>query len=177
VSQRQLGPVEKRAFVIPGKRSAALEEHGGTWRVCRAGVEPHGQGGDAGCAGPADAVLPDWLELAVAVDEVLDRVMGVEQCLRQDQVGCRKIGDAWVLFASQMDLSRIGGRREGLENAVTAGSTTVQSPAWTSQAWRRWAMVVSVNRPRQSSRATAEDTFRSFGREGQLDRTSCPSLS
>ena len=66
----ELSLVDKRAFVIPGKRSAPLEEHGGTWRVCRAGVEPHGQGGNAGRAGPADAVLPDRLELAPLQDLV-----------------------------------------------------------------------------------------------------------
>jgi hypothetical protein len=98
--------------------------------------------------GPSSAVLPDRLELAVAVDEVLDRVMGIEQCLRQDPVGYRKIGDATVLFARHMDLSRIGGRREGSRNAVARYfKPRRENP---STIFLRLSMAASTAAPRRS---------------------------
>jgi len=70
----ELNPVNGGTLELERERSAALEQHRAAWRCRSGGVEPHGHGRHASGACRADVVLTDRLELALAVDEVLDWV-------------------------------------------------------------------------------------------------------
>lgn len=72
----------------------------------------------------------------------------VEECLRQDPVGGREAGDATVFFARSVDLGRVGGGGEGLEECGHRGQHLSPVPRWTSQARRRSAMAGSANSAR-----------------------------
>ncbi|WP_158021542.1 hypothetical protein [Mycolicibacterium chubuense] len=56
----------------------------------------------------------------------------------------RAVNGSWSRAAWEMAaVSALAGK--GARKAMTAGSTTVQSPAWTSHAWRRSEVAASVN--------------------------------
>jgi hypothetical protein len=91
-------------------------------------------------------VLANRFALAVTVGLDAQRVAVAQQC--QSAVRRSEGGERRMVACGVGDGGGVGAGRKGCRNAVIAGSTTVQFPAWTSLAWRRPEIASSVNSSR-----------------------------